>query len=96
MFFREGLSFRVIKCVLPQSSNYLVITKTRSERMSLYTLKKGCLTVEAALVLPFFMMILLAFFSFFLSSICFCGRVKNTGCCGSKKSGDCSWKYGTG
>ena len=45
MFFREGLSFRVIKCVLPQSSNYLVITKTRSERMSLYTLKKGSLTV---------------------------------------------------
>ena len=66
MFFREGLSFRVLKCVLPQSSNYLVITKTRSERMSLYTLKKGSLTVETALVLPFFMIILLAFFSFFL------------------------------
>ena len=66
MFFRKGLSFRVLKCVLPQSSNYLVTTKSQSERMSLYTLKKGSLTVEAALILPFFMMILLAFFSFFL------------------------------
>ncbi len=66
MFFREGLVFRVLKCVLPQSNNYLMTAKNQSERMSLCILKKGSLTVEAALVLPFFMMILLAFFSFFL------------------------------
>lgn len=66
MFFRKGLIFRVLKSVLPQSSNYLVTTKSQSERMSLCTCKKGSLTVEAALILPFFMMILLAFFSFFL------------------------------
>ncbi len=66
MFFREGFDFRVLKCVLPQSSNYLITAKNQSERISLCTLKKGSLTVEAALVLPFFMMILLSFFSFFL------------------------------
>ena len=66
MFFRDVLSFRVFKCVLPQSNNYLITVKSQSERMSLYTLKRGSLTVEAALVIPFFLMILLAFFSFFL------------------------------
>jgi len=64
MFFRIGLIFRGIVCVLPQSY-HPIVQKHRNERMSLCALKKGSLTVEASLVLPFFLMILLGFFTFF-------------------------------
>ncbi len=65
MFFRDRLISRVLKCVLPQSYNRKKRVKKPSERMSLCVSTKGSLTVEAALMLPFFITILLAFFSFF-------------------------------
>ena len=49
----------------PPSYKYLYQSICQSERTSLCVLKKGSLTVEAALIMPFFLMILLAFFSFF-------------------------------
>lgn len=49
----------------PPSDNDLYKSKAPNERAFLCTLKKGSLTVEAALVVPLFLMILLAFFSFF-------------------------------
>lgn len=64
MFFRKRQEIFQSICVLPQSSYRKRIRQCRNERMSLCTLQKGSLTVEAALVLPFFLMILLAFFSF--------------------------------
>lgn len=56
--------FRVDMCA-PPSYNYLSKSTCRNERMSLCTLKKGSLTVESALIFPFFLIILLAFFSYF-------------------------------
>lgn len=64
MFFRIGLIFRGFVCVLPQSYHHIVL-KHRNERMSLCASKRGSLTVEASLILPFFIMILLGFFTFF-------------------------------
>lgn len=64
MFFRIRQVFRVFVCVLPQSHDRRR-TACRSERMSLCVSKRGSLTVEASLILPFFLMILLAFFSLF-------------------------------
>lgn len=64
MFFRIRQISRVFACVLPQS-NHLFRTVCRNERMSLCVSKKGSLTVEASLILPFFLLILLSFFSFF-------------------------------
>lgn len=66
MFFREWQKILRLICVLPQSSDREENRCCRNERMSLCTLqtKKGNLTVEAALILPFFLLILLAFFSF--------------------------------
>lgn len=66
---REVLSqkaslFRVSMCA-PPSSNYLTKSTCPNERTSLCALKRGSLTVEASLILPFFLLILLAFFSFF-------------------------------
>lgn len=63
VLLRLAILFRVGKCA-PPSYNYLNNSLRRSERMSLCVLK-GSLTVEAALILPFFLTILLAFFSFF-------------------------------
>ena len=65
MFFRIGQFFRVFVCVLPQSDINRCSLIYRNERTSLRTSKKGSLTVETALIVPFFLMILLAFFSFF-------------------------------
>lgn len=64
MFFRKRQKIFQSICVLPQSSYRKRIRQCRNGRMSLCTLQKGSLTVEAALVMPFFLMILLAFFSF--------------------------------
>lgn len=64
MFFRKRQKTVQFKCVLPQSSKRKRNRRCRNERISLCTLQKGSLTVEAALVLPFFLLILLAFFSF--------------------------------
>lgn len=64
MFFRIRQIFRVFVCVLPQSHDH-IRTICRSERTSLCVLKRGSLTVEASLILPFFLMILLGFFSLF-------------------------------
>lgn len=64
MFFRKRQKTVQSKCVLPQSSKRKRNRRCRNERISLCTLQKGSLTVEAALVLPFFLLILLAFFSF--------------------------------
>lgn len=55
--------FRVDMCA-PPAYRYLYCFFCQNERMSLCALK-GSLTVEAALIMPFFLMILLAFFSFF-------------------------------
>lgn len=66
MFFRKSYRFREKECVLPQSNNRLNGLTCTSVRTSLCTLKKGSITVEAALVIPFFLTILLAFYQFFL------------------------------
>lgn len=67
---REVLSgkaslFRVSMCA-PPSNKYLTKSTCRNERTSLWVLKRGSLTIEAALIVPFFLVILLAFFSYFL------------------------------
>lgn len=49
----------------PPSYNYLNLSTYQNERAFLCILKKGSLTVEAAFLMPFFLMTLLAFFSFF-------------------------------
>lgn len=64
MFFRKRQRIVQSICVLPQSICRDEIKQCPNERMSLCTLQKGSLTVEAALILPFFLLILLAFFSF--------------------------------
>ena len=56
--------FRDDMCA-PPSYKYLYQAIYQNERASLCAVKKGSLTIEAALVFPFFLMILLAFFSFF-------------------------------
>lgn len=56
-------SFWITMCA-PPSYNYPDNSICQTERMSLCALKAN-LTVEASLILPFFLMILLAFFSFF-------------------------------
>ena len=60
----EVNQFRGDMCA-PPSYKYLYQAICQNERASLCAPKKGSLTVEAALVMPFFLMILLAFFSFF-------------------------------
>ena len=55
---------RVNMCA-PPSNDCLTGYSRLNERISLWVLKKGSLTVEAALIIPFFLTILLAFFSFF-------------------------------
>lgn len=57
-------SHSVLNQCAPPKYNYINKFFRQSERVSLCFLK-GSLTIEAALVLPFFLMILLAFFSFF-------------------------------
>ena len=49
----------------PPSYKYLYQAIHQNERASLCAVKRGSLTVEAALVVPIFLMILLGFFSFF-------------------------------
>lgn len=49
----------------PPSYNYQKAIMYRNERASLCTWRKGNLTIEASLIMPFFFMIMLAFFSFF-------------------------------
>lgn len=49
----------------PPSNNKLYKSIRPNERASLCTLVKGSLSVEAALILPMFLIILFAFFSFF-------------------------------
>ena len=49
----------------PPSYNYQKAIMYRNERASLCTWRKGNLTIEASLIMPFFLMIMLAFFSFF-------------------------------
>ena len=66
MFFRKRYKFREKECVLPQSNNHLNGLTCLGLRTSLCTLKKGSITVEAALIVPFFLTILLAFYQFFL------------------------------
>lgn len=55
---------QVDKCAPPRCK-YLKPSIYQNERTFLCIRKKGSLTVEAALIMPFFLMILLAFFSFF-------------------------------
>lgn len=55
---------RVDMCA-PPSYNYLNLSICPNERTSLCILRRGSLTVEAALIMPFFLMVLLTFFSFF-------------------------------
>lgn len=66
---RDVLSWRIhllsLKSVLPQSNTKVELNRYQNERASLCAPKKGSLTIETALILPFFLMILLAFFSFF-------------------------------
>lgn len=66
MFFRKKRGHFDKNSVLPPSNTCERVKNSQNERMSLCVLKKGSLTVEAAWILPFILMILLAFFSFFL------------------------------
>ena len=66
MFFRKRYKFRGKECVLPQSNNHLKGLECLGVRTSLCALKKGSITVEAALIIPFYLTILLAFYQFFL------------------------------
>lgn len=67
---REVLSRKIkfisSKYVCSPSNKYLIKYMHRSESLSLCILKKGSLTIEAALIVPFFLTVLLAFFSLFL------------------------------
>lgn len=65
MFFRRRQFILESICVLPQSSKYQNRSACPNERMSLCISKKGSFTVEAALLLPFVLMVLINFFSFF-------------------------------
>lgn len=60
------LNFISNKYVCSPSNKYLIKYIHRGESPSLCTLTKGSLTIEAALIIPFFMSMLLAFFSLFL------------------------------
>ena len=66
---RDVLSMKVNyfqdKMCAPPSNKYPAQSISLHERASLCTLKKGSLTVEAALLMPFLLMIFIAFFSFF-------------------------------
>lgn len=66
MFFRKRQEFQQKECVLPQSYSRLERLGCHVERTSLCALRKGSLTVEAALVVPFFLTVLFAFYQFFL------------------------------
>lgn len=61
---KAGL-FRVSMCA-PPGNNHLIKSKCRNGSFSLCTLKNGSLTIEAALIVPFFLTIFLAFISYFL------------------------------
>ena len=71
-------------CAPPSYSNQYN-SLCQSERMSLCALK-GSLTLEAALILPFFLMILLAFFSFF-SQYASAAELKVQACAEARKAG---------
>ena len=62
----QNFNFMSKKNVCSPSSKYSSKYVRISESFSLCILKKGSLSIEAALVVPFFLMILLAFFSLFL------------------------------
>lgn len=64
MFFRIQTTKKTLMCVLPQGT-HLNGAAAGNERTSLCVPAKGSLTIEASLILPFFLMILLGFFSFF-------------------------------
>lgn len=65
MFFRDRQTSIKSISVLPQSIYENSKKQCRNERMSPCTLRKGSLTVEAAMIVPFFLLILLAFFGYF-------------------------------
>lgn len=62
----QNFNFMSKKNVCSPSSKYSSKYVRISESFSLCILKKGSLTVEAALIIPFFLTLLLAFFSLFL------------------------------
>ena len=74
---------KVDKCA-PPSYKYQRALKKLNERISLCNLK-GSLTVEAALILPFFMMILISFFSFF-SKYASAAELKNQAAAEAKRN----------
>lgn len=57
--------FRVSKCA-PPGNNHLIKSTSRNGSFSLCALRNGSLTIEAAMVVPFFLTVFLAFISFFL------------------------------
>lgn len=63
--FSRKLKFISKKYVCSPSSKSLIKYMRRSESPSLCILPKGSLTIETALIMPFFLTILFAFFSFF-------------------------------
>lgn len=63
--FSRKLKFISKKYVCSPSSKSLIKYMRRSESLSLCILPKGSLTIETALIMPFFLTILFAFFSFF-------------------------------
>ena len=64
ILFRTVKNSMIYLCAPPSAKNKLQ-DLGRKERIFLCLLKKGSLTVEAALIMPFFLSILLTFFSFF-------------------------------
>lgn len=65
MFFRRRQTLLNSDSVLPQSIHKFKKNQCRNGRMSLCISLKAGLTVEASLTVPFFLLVLLAFFGFF-------------------------------
>ena len=64
ILFRTVKNSKIYLCAPPSAKNKLQVLD-RKERIFLCFLKKGSLTVEAAMIMPVFLSILLTFFSFF-------------------------------
>ena len=79
-----ALLYRVEMCAPPSTRKPSTLVR-QDERMSLCILK-GSLTVEASLIMPFFLMILLSFFSFF-SNYASAAELKISAAAEAKKTG---------
>ena len=68
VFSKKTNRYRTCMCA-PPGNKQVFAFGCQNENPALCTLRKASLTIEAALILPFFLMVLLAFFSFFLQYV---------------------------